>query len=276
MPICLLALHPSRSKAIEGSGGTDFVANDCRIQVNSNNSQAVNLSGGSTMTSGENCFVGGVQQGLINILPAPTPGCASVADPFLSYSEPTVGSCDHMNLTYSGGTRVLSPGVYCGGITFTGGVNATFLPGLYILKDGDFVTSGGGSLFGEGVSFYLTGAGAGLNFSGGGQVHLKARSSGDLAGILFYLDRNAAALTKSVVSGGGEMYYEGILYFPTQKVEFSGGGTSATPSPYTMFIGSYFIYTGGSQLLINADADATDLPIPAGLAQGAVSAQLIR
>ena len=41
--------------------------------------------------------------------------------------------------------QTLQPGVYCGGMTFSGPVNITFAPGLYVVKDGVIATSDGGA-----------------------------------------------------------------------------------------------------------------------------------
>ena len=44
----------------------------------------------------------------------------------------------------------LQPGVYCGGMSFSGPVNVTFAPGLYMIKDG-VITETGGTFTGNGV-----------------------------------------------------------------------------------------------------------------------------
>lgn len=274
MPICVFALDPTMSKAVEGSGGTVWEANDCSVQVNSKNPKAVNLSGGSSITSEENCFVGGVDQGLANVDPAPTPDCKAKPDPFANLQKPdTSGACDHNSFS-ADDPVTLSPGLYCGGLVLRNDV-FNFEPGLYVIKDGAFVTSGGATLIGDGVTFFLTGSDAGLTWSGGGNYRLKAMSTGSLAGFVVYLDPNADRLAKSVVSGGGDTVYEGAMYFPNQKLELSGSSTASTPSPFTAFVANNFLFSGGSQLSINIDPDNTTVPIPAGLYGAAKSPRLV-
>jgi hypothetical protein len=268
MPMCILALDPSMNGALLASGGTDVLAQDCKVQVNSTSASAVTFSGGSTLTAGENCFVGGVSQGLAQMSPKPKKPCPAVADPFAGYQTPAVGACDHTKFKVSGGSPVLSPGVYCGGLTLSSVTTATFQPGVYIIKDGLFTMSGGGRLEGQDVSMFLTGSNAGLNWSGGGSYHLTAPSSGDLAGFLVFLDPAATAASKSVISGSGEMYYEGILYFPDQQVEVSGGGMTLTnTSPWAMYVAKNFVYSGGSQLIVNLNPIATTVLIPPEISQ---------
>jgi hypothetical protein len=273
MPLCILALDPSMRKSLLGGGGTEWIANDCTVQVNSSNDEAVSLSGGSSIKSGTNCFVGGVKDGLSNILPKPEPSCDPVPDPFASVAKPTVGACDYEEYEEDTPTT-LSPGVYCDGLIIK---NSEFKlnPGLYIIKDGEFKSTGGATIIGEGVTFYLVGEDAGLIWGGGGTYHLTAMKSGELAGFVIYLDPDAEPADNSHVSGGGDTYYEGVLYFPNQELEISGGGSVTSPSPFTAFVANSFSFTGGSKLLINVNEDATDVPIPSGLLAGTGSTRLI-
>lgn len=273
MPLCLLALDPSMSRAVEGSGGTEWVANDCVVHVNSSNVGAVNLSGGSSIDSGRNCFVGGVSQGYSNIRPAPEASCSPFADPFAGLTRPSVGPCDYTNFSANTPTT-LSPGVYCGGLTLQNSV-FTLNPGLYVIKDGAFVSTGGDAISGTGVTFFLTGAGVGLNWSGGGTYNFRAMTTGPLAGFVVYSDPDAVVTAKSVMSGGGATRYEGVLYFPNQKVEISGSGSTAAPSPFTAFVAKNFLFSGGSQLRINFDRDATAVPVPNGLYASAGQARIV-
>ena len=91
------------SKAFEASGGSQVLADHCIVQVNSASSGAVVFSGNSTLNSGENCFVGGVSQGLSLMSPSSTPGCAAKPDPFATYAAPAVGPCDFTSFKVSGG-----------------------------------------------------------------------------------------------------------------------------------------------------------------------------
>jgi hypothetical protein len=197
--------------------------------------------------------------------PRPDAYCDPVDDPFASIAKPKVGACDEIAFNANTDTT-LKPGVYCGGMRVS---NATFTfePGLYVIVDGTFESTGGATLQGDGVSFFLTGAKAeaGLVWSGGGSYHFTAMRTGPLAGFIVYLDPGALKDDRSHVSGGGDIFYEGAFYFPGQTLLISGGGTVTSPSPFTAYVADIIEYTGGGTLRIGADASKSSVPIPAGL-----------
>jgi len=261
---CVIALDPSYKKTLLASGGTRLNANQCDVHVNSSNPEAVVLSGGSTLHSAENCVVGGVKQGLVNMIPQPPAHCDPINDPFASLQKPTVGACDHYDFNESR-DMILNPGVYCGGMRVSND-NFFFNPGVYIIKNGNFKSTGGATLRGNGVTFFLTGTDedAGIVWSGGGSYNFTASNVGPLAGFLVYLDPEAAKEDKSSVTGGGDVKYEGAFYFPDQTLLISGGGSVTTPSPFTAYVANIIEYTGGSSLNIDFNASATTVTIPEG------------
>jgi Flp pilus assembly protein TadG len=271
-PICLLALSPDAAKAIEVSGGGDIVASGCEIHVHSTDSKATNLSGGSTMTTIRTCIAGGY--GGSGYSPTPETGCSPAADPLAGTPPPAFGSCDFTNTSFSGGTRTLTPGVYCGGISMSSGGTLLFEPGIYIIKDGGLLTSGGATVQGAGVGFYLTGSNVKVDFSGGAEVDLSAPTTGRMAGLIFYQNPASNPGANNHFSGGANSSYEGALYFPTQHITISGGGIAAFPPPHSTFIAQTFTFSGGSDLYLGSNYAASDVPRPAGL--GGHGARLLR
>jgi Flp pilus assembly protein TadG len=269
---CVLSLNRTAASAVQlnGNATIDIRAPQCTLQVNSSSSQAVSLNGNATITSGENCFVGSyVKVGNATITPAPDKSCTPVPDPFAKYARPTVGSCDFTNFAASGQkTITLQPGVYCGGMQFSGQVDVTFAPGLYVIKDGALRAQGGSSFTGDGVSFFMTGQGAGAQLSGQANWHLVAPSSGPFPGFVFFLDPSGPsglAATASSLAGSAEMFFEGVAYFPQQQLTLSGGAQVQTPSPYTSYIADTITINGNGTLVINSDPTQTTVPIPSAL-----------
>jgi len=262
-PVCLLALDPTASKAIEISGGGQILAPDCELHIHSTDTKATNLSGGSTITSDRTCIAGNYSGS--GYTPEPETGCNPIPDPIAGTPPPAFAGCDHTDLSFSSGTETLTPGVYCGGISMSGGGTLDFEPGIYIIQDGPFTTSGGAIVQGEGVSFYLTGTDVEVDFSGGAGVDLSAPTSGPMAGLIFYQDPTANPGADNHFSGGANSSYEGTLYFPTQHITISGSGIAAFPPPHTMFIALTFTFTGSSQLFLGADYAASDVPRPPGI-----------
>jgi hypothetical protein len=189
--------------------------------------------------------------------------------PFTTYSKPTVGACDHTNFSASGRQTVtLQPGVYCGGMQFSGQVSVNFAPGLYIIKDGSINESGGTSFTGNGVTFFLTGQGAGVQMSGQADWHLTAATGGSLPGFVFFLDPSGPsglAATGSSLAGNADLYFEGVSYFPKQQLTITGNSEVNATAPYSAFIADTIVINGNGQLVLNSDPNATPVPIPSAL-----------
>jgi Flp pilus assembly protein TadG len=268
---CVLALNLTAQPSVQitGNGSITIKAPNCVLQVNSNASVAVDLTGNAAINSSDNCFVGGVRTvGNSSVSPPPLAVCKTVPDPFASYPTPTVGACTFTNYQLSGNqTATLQPGVYCGGMAFSGPVNVTFAPGLYIIKDG-VISETGGSFSGNGVTFFLTGQGAGFALSGQANWHLVAASTGPFPGFVIFLDPSGPtgpAASSSQLAGQSELYFEGVIYLPKQQVSIVGTATAFAPSPWTSFITDTIKISGNGQFVINNDTSLTKVPIPVGL-----------
>jgi hypothetical protein len=62
-----------------------------------------------------------------------------------------------------------------------------------------------------------------VSIHGGATINATAPTTGPMAGIAFYQDRNAPAGTNNDFSGGTTQNIEGALYFPSEIVDFAGG-----------------------------------------------------
>lgn len=264
-PVCIHALSMTADKAYLQSGGSTTDAPSCTTWTNSSSSKAVILSGNSKINAARNCVVGGVGQGQ-SFITAPVEVCAPRANPFASVEISTPAQCTFTNFKASG-TVSLQPGVYCGGLTLSGGPKVSAAPGIYVIRNGTFTMSGGGSFRGDGVTFVLEGS-AQINLSGGGSYWLRAPETGQTAGFVFFQNPDASPGAKAHMSGSGALYYEGIIYFPTQNIIVSGGGSTNTPSPFMAIIANTFTYTGTSTLSVGIDATRTTLPVPSSLYTG--------
>lgn len=265
-PVSVHALAPSVNKAFEASGGSNINAPPCVVWVNSTSVSSVNFSGGSNSTAARHCFEGGISQG--RFTPSPEV-CGARADPFEGMNPAVPAACTYNNFSRGGGTYTLQPGVYCGGLTLSGGPNVTLSPGLYVVRNGALKMSGGGVMRGDGVTILVEGAAGSITLSGGGSYYLTGPTSGELAGFVIFHRPNANVGGKAVISGSGDMYFEGILYFPGQKAEVSGGGSTQTRiSPWTAYIARTFLYSGSSTIRVNYDPARVTVPIPGAMFSG--------
>ena len=260
-PSCIYALDPSAQNAFKATNGATVALNGCGIAVDSSNSDAVTVSGASTVTASAISIVGGdVISGGGSTTPAPTTGAASVPDPFASLPSPTVGACNYTNYSPGWGTWALTPGVYCGGINISNGATATFATGTYIINGGSLSLVGGTTDTGSGVMFYLTGTNAtygSVNISNGANVTFSGPTSGPYMGVVFYQNRSITSSVNATFSGGVSMKLTGTLYFPTTSVLFSNG--SSVSNVYTAIVAKQVSFTGGTSLQYDATGLKTGL-----------------
>ncbi|MEZ5872615.1 MAG: Tad domain-containing protein [Nitratireductor sp.] len=275
---CFVSLSESGSGVLTLNGNSKIDAKKCGVHVNSDSSKAVDLNGSNTEIESEsNCFVGGVDSGLGRIQPPPETSCAILPDPFNDYDLPTVGNCTYTDYKVNANRTVtLNPGVYCGGLSIGSGAQVTFSPGLYIIKNGAFKTTGSSHLEGEGVSFYFTGDDIAVNFSGGTTFHLVAMETGDMAGFIFFFDPNSDMTKSSEFSGNSNTYFEGLMYFGNRDLRINGSGEVNTGSPFSSIVANTITLNGSATLNFNIDAAHTDVPIPEELYEKSITAYLVR
>lgn len=223
---CVLALDPGASGAAQISGSTVVNLNNCGMTVNSTSPSSLTVSGTldtNSLTLGGNFSGCCVSSPIIKTYEPATP------DPYASLPMPTYTGCDQRNFN-TAQTLTLNPGVYCGGISLTGGANVTLSPGTYILDGGNLKVAGNAAMAGTGVTIILTSSGdassiGSVDFEGGSIVQLSAPTSGTLAGITIWVD-GKAPLETNTIAGGNANTFSGVIYMPSEDPTFSGGATS--------------------------------------------------
>jgi drug/metabolite transporter superfamily protein YnfA len=253
---CIYALDHSAAQSFSASGGSAIVAQQCGIQVNSSSPDAFDVSGGNTSVKASSIGITGGSQinGNASVLPSPLAAQAAVPDPLAGVTAPAVGSaCDFTD--WHNASSTLNPGVYCGGINISGGLQVTLNPGTYILLGGGLSISGNAGATGTNVTFYNTGnathAYKPIAISGNSQLSLAAPRSGPLAGVLIFQDRAISDKSQNAISGGSGTVLEGTLYFPTTPLVYSGG-SKATHGAYTVIVADTVTFTGGSSSFLAA------------------------
>lgn len=278
-PNCVYVLDPTDKNTYNASGGVSLIAS-CGLQIDSSSQDAYVDSGGACTEATSINIVGNIQQNNCSeqypsaAQLTPKTGAASLSDPLALLPAPTVSclnspaSVPH-GCTYTVGRGMtcnsspnggqIQPGTYCGGISISAAAGAeTFAAGNYILAGGGLTVSGSASTTGTGVFFYNTKAPGGaaasvgsINFSGQSVDTLSAPTTGIYAGILFFQDRTLPAPSATAtVSGGSSDSFQGVLYFPTAVLDYSGG--SATTS-YTELVAWQLNISGGSNAVINSN-----------------------
>ena len=164
------------------------------------------------------------------------------------------------------GKTELQPGVYCGGLNIVGG-DVKLKPGTYILNNGGLVVANGGKLEGENVGFYLTGA-LGLStiqFAPSSTVSLTAPKTGDMAGMLFFEDRDVLFKFPHIIASNNARNLVGTIYLPGNTLEINSTDPIADQSDYTVIIARQFEMKDGPELVLNTDYENSPIPVPEGV-----------
>ena len=230
------------SLADDGEGisviGSAKVNLGCGATANSNFSTAVDLDGSSFLGADPINAVGGIGYTAKNV---PSDGSVlpyglKTEDPLASRGlmVPSSTSClSNKKMTIQPNDDVdLPEGRYCGGLDIKGTVNLT--GGLYVIDGGTLkINSGAKVTSSAGVTIILTGASAAtvaeVDIAGGATLDLHAHSQVEDAtwyDILFFQDPKASDISNTI-NGDASLSLDGIAYFPTNDLTFTGGGGTA-------------------------------------------------
>jgi hypothetical protein len=216
-------LAPTGSEVLTVTGNGKIVLPGV-IEVNSNSSDAIKVSGYGHISASQIHVVGGFSvSGNATISQMPTTGGAPTSDPLASLTAPSgTGTIGSVNLS-GNSSLTISPGRYSQ-IKVSGNASLTMLPGVYVVLGGGVSITGNANVTGDGVMIYNAGNSGtfgGIAVTGNGMINLSAPSVGQpYAGILFFQARdNTRALA---VSGNGVVGMRGTIYAPAAQLALSG------------------------------------------------------
>ena len=278
--LCMLGLAERASGAVELRDDSRITAPDCAIYSNAGTRSGVKVSGRAEIEAELVCSAGGADVTAGSVTPDdPLTDCPVVADPLALRPPPDVGGCDYdgsrlvdlsrpldlkknlKNLT----TRLfLKPGTYCNGLVISD-VNLVLAPGVYVITGGPLVIRSNVVLVGKNVGFYLDGDDATLDFDARTIVDLTAPVDGPLAGILFFEDRDAPADRIHSIRSQGAANLLGTVYLSRGILRIDTNANVANESAYTAIVARRVELRKEPNLFLNADYDATDVPVPAGV-----------
>jgi Flp pilus assembly protein TadG len=258
---CVLALDRSDITDLFDNGNTTINLGSCNLYVDSPSSSALQLKGQATINA-DAAFISGNYttsgQASLNTTNGTFTGAQPANDPYADVPIPSYSTtCDssHTNYSVSGSDKSVSlaPGVFCGGLSVSGGASVTLSPGTYIMNGGNFSISGNSSISGTGgVTIILTGSGsdyATASISGGSTVNITAPTSGPLAGLAIFQDRNAPQPNNgnapNSFTGGTTQNITGVIYTPNQGVTFNGG-TSTGGARCTQLVALTITFNGNA------------------------------
>lgn len=265
MNTCVIGLDTALDSTVSLSGLARITAPDCAVFSNSSSPKGFAAIDTSYLDSSYNCSAGGAAGSAKNFSTPPTLDCMPLPDPLKDRVKPNVSGCDFTNKVVSGFVTVLSPGVYCGGISILDKANVVFKAGIYVIKDGELKSSNGGISFGKGVAFYFTGEGSRFNFDDTTTISFSAPETGQMAGIIFYQDplmQKTIVYEISSVKAGTLL---GTIYLPNGIFRVYAKNKIGDQSAYTVIVAKQLDIGGAADLVVNANYSATKVPVPEGL-----------
>jgi Flp pilus assembly protein TadG len=264
--ICVLTLDRTADKAFTLDTGANVSAPDCGLYSNSTSEKGMEFARSTNVTSNLVCSAGGVDYAPGRVNPEPTTDCPQIADPLAGRPPPPVEACNSVKMPVKG-NATLHPGHYCGGIHISGKSNVTFESGDYIIEGGEFAIVGQGSAIGHDVGFYLKGPDAVLKFAGQSIVEFSGRVEGNMAGMVFFEDRNAPLGRTHRIATLLTRELTGTIYLSRGRLLIDPKGKVGEKSAYTAIIAQTLELRDGPELILNADYSASAVPIPSGLKQ---------
>ena len=260
---CVYALNRDASNQNNGVflNGTTSSTFGCSVYSNSNvravgggclitPSASYTGSYSNSNSSDPNCGPDSVGHGLVS------------TDPVTGlFTIPATSPCAYNNYKVTSGSAVtLTPGVYCGGIELGGSVpSATFTSGTYVLVGGGLKIGSSVAATGSAVTFFNTYPGTQSNKYGpititsSSVVSFTAPVSGPNRALLFYQDPRVpwASNNGSTITGGSTSSFEGILYFPSTDLAYSGNSSTTGTGGYTLIVAYNLEVKGNAQ--VNSD-----------------------
>lgn len=269
-PICVIGLDSTANSTVLLDKSARLSAPKCSIYSNSTGPNGIMAKNNAVVTAAFICSSGGKSSpGPGSFSPDPQTDCPVLSDPLAARAQPSVPGCLQTNLKISGGTRTLSPGAYCGGLTVTGGAKVTLSPGIYAFRNGPLVVDGGATLSGTNVGLFMTGKGAVLDFEATSTVSLTAPKSGDMAGILVFEDRAAPTGEVHAIYSNDARMLLGTIYLSRNRLHVAADSPVADKSAYTIVVADLFTLSEGPTMVLNTDYDQTDIPVPNGIGPNA-------
>lgn len=262
---CILALDPDDRDALIVQSGGHVITSNCNVAVNSNNTQAMCVTGSQggslsgtpppqiSITGYYDTSCSGTVTGTVSTAQtAASDQLASVVPTLADTLSNSLGTCEggvydeHRNDYAVNVTLNPSVGVngtnkaFCGGIHIQGsGQTLTLNPGIYVVRGGGFTMTSGGSVVGTGVTIVnlnppppeKVSKFQPIDISGSGTLNLTAMTTGTFAGIVFYTPRLQGGAPGVVqlnrVHSSANVVITGAMYFPDQPLEVGSGNSGA-------------------------------------------------
>ena len=270
--VCMIGLNQAAPSTLDLEDSARLTADGCAIYSNSKSESSLKLHNMARVKANLICVAGGIDGPASAATPKPLEDCPALEDPLRDRPQPHVSllTCDYL-ATVVITKMTLHPGVYCGGIAVLLGGEATLEPGLYTINNGLLKVGLGGTMKGQNVGFFLTGALSNIMFDYDSHIDLTAPLTGEMAGLMFFEDRQTVFATYHTIRSADARHLVGTMYFPKSKVMIEAKNPVADKSEYTVIIAREFELRDGPELVLKTDYANSPIPLPDGVGNKAHS-----
>ncbi|WP_422233804.1 TadE/TadG family type IV pilus assembly protein [Methylorubrum rhodinum] len=310
MRLCMLALDPAAAGGFSLQKNAQVTAYDCALYSNSTSGSGMVGREAALARAQTICSAGGFKNDRANFTPNPQTGCPGIQDPLRDRPQPEAGPCMTLPFPAKPGenkiefSTTLEPGTYCGGLEIKKNAIVTLKPGIFIFKDGPLIVKDTATLSGTDVGLFFMGNKGGLLFDKKSTISLAAPVTGLMAGLLMSEERQVQApldptllanlstqglgldipltppplaqtkpmRTYRIISDNARTML-GTIYLPAGRLVIDATRPVADMSAYTVVVAQQINLYEGPNLVLNANYNNTNVPVPKGV--GPVTGRLL-
>jgi hypothetical protein len=272
VPLCVLVTGETGAKLLNVKDSSRMNAPACLVHSN----RDILVEGGMI----DAAMVQAVTTAGGMISPSPSLGAASIEDPFANLDIDRARGlgllctvADLLNrVQVSSGVHNVPAGRHCGGIEASGTARVVLAPGEHFFLKGSLVVKENARLEGQDVVLFFDTASK-FDFTDNAMVALDGRKSGPYAGIVMGSTRDNRQ--DFIISADNVESLLGVIYVPSARLIVEGDADVARDSAWTVIVAKEVQLKGSPSLYINANYDASNVPVPAGVGPRAGGARLI-
>ena len=254
-PLCVLNTGTIPDDLIRIKDSAKITAGQCLVHSDSD----LNVGPRANLTAGRIQAVGDVNGTTTPVAQALAP---MIEDPFASLVIKDSSRCLTTDVVYENEVAFIQAGKHCGDITAAVNSVIWLKPGVHYFKEGEFTLRNNAVLRGTDVTLIFS-SDSSLKANGDATMFLKASRTGTWAGFLMVTTRNNREDFELSSNNARELL--GTLYMPQSRLLVRGNKPVADQSAWTVIVAKSIEVTGTSNLVMNANYAASNVPVPKGV-----------
>lgn len=272
-PLCVLTHGAEGKDSLKLKDQAQIRAPACLVHSN----REIKVEGVARITA---ALVQAVTRATGTILPDPHTGASVIADPFSEIdldgrARRAAEGCAPAGppADYASGRHHLPAGIHCNGTIVRGTAELILEPGEHWFLGGMLDVKEDARLGGADVVLIFDDR-SNFHFKDRTQVSLDGRRSGPYAGMVMIGTRqNRHDFT---ISSDNVESLLGVIYVPNARLIVDGSSDVARESAWTVIVAQSVELRGAPSLFINANYEASDVPVPEGVGPSSGGSRLIR